>query len=102
MPRVKRYKPIMCREDASVGAIREVAQEFLLWSRIITAVAEDCEKGKRGPSRDEVWLVNRSTAELNGVRWSLMSKGGAEHIPEDPSRLVEERRSRAAVELRKE
>ena len=94
MSRTKRYSAIACREDASPGAIREVAQEFLDWSRIIAAIADECELAHRGPTKDEVWLVNRATAEVNGVRWSLLSTGGPPHLPQDPPRLVEQRKAR--------
>ena len=76
------------------GSIRQVAQEFLDWSRIMAAVADECERAHRGPTKDEVWLVNRATAEVNGVRWSLLSKDGPQHLPKAPPLLVEQWKAR--------
>jgi hypothetical protein len=56
MARNEQYRRVVCREDASAGAVRQVADELADCWRTISAMADECEKGRRNPTRDELWL----------------------------------------------
>jgi hypothetical protein len=97
MAREERYRRIGCREDVSAGAVRQVADELADCWRIVAALAEECERGRRDPSLDEVWLVNRVSSQVNWTRWGLFSEKSPSYLPKTPSSLIQKWKAIARI-----
>ena len=95
------YSPIMCRVDCGPGHARRFAKEMIVWSQIVNLIADRAEKESRLLTADEVWLCNRSTAEVNGLRWKPLSQWGDKHEPSNPAELVQSYKDQAAEKTKR-